>query len=287
MTSPLSNWHQEALALAGSLPPLMVASRQAATAVLPGPHGRRRTGQGGSFWQFRRAQPGDPANAIDWRQSAKGAHLYLRETEWTAAHSIWLWVDATGSMRWGSSPQHATKHDRAAVLGLALASLLLRGGERVAWLAADRAPLFGQTALPRLAAELAAGQDEPLPERDLPRNAQLVLLSDFLMDLAQLERQVRHWRDRGHTGHLLQIVDPAEEVLPYQGRVQFVGLEGEGPLLVSEAGSLRHDYARCVAEHRAGLVSIARAAGWSFAVHHTDQSASPALLGLYAALAQP
>ena len=70
---------------AATLPPLLVAAERVATTVAQGVHGRRRVGQGETFWQFRQYEPGDAATRIDWRESAKSQRLYVRETEWEAA----------------------------------------------------------------------------------------------------------------------------------------------------------------------------------------------------------
>ena len=93
---------QRAEQLAATLPPLLVAADRIAATVAQGVHGRRRVGQGETFWQFRRYEPGDPASKIDWRQSAKTQPLFVREMEWAAAQSVWLWRDGSGSMRWRS-----------------------------------------------------------------------------------------------------------------------------------------------------------------------------------------
>ena len=61
---------------AGSaLPPLLVAAERVAATVAQGIHGRRRVGQGETFWQFRQYQPGYAATRIDWRESAKSQRL--------------------------------------------------------------------------------------------------------------------------------------------------------------------------------------------------------------------
>ena len=75
--------------LADRLPSLLAAAYRVAATVSVGSHGRRRSGPGDGFWQFRRYQPGDPATAIDWRQSARSDPLYIRETEWAAAQSVY------------------------------------------------------------------------------------------------------------------------------------------------------------------------------------------------------
>jgi len=87
-------------------------------------------------------------------------------------------------------------------------------------------------------------------------------------------------------GHLLQVLDPAEETLPFAGRVRFEGMEGEASALLPRVESLRTDYIDRMSEHREGLAHIARAAGWYFSCHHTDRSAESGLLALYGALAR-
>ena len=81
----------EADGLSAGLPPLMVQADHLAASVSLGVHGRRRAGMGESFWQFRRYASPDSSSAIDWRQSAKSQHIFVREREWEAAQTIWFW----------------------------------------------------------------------------------------------------------------------------------------------------------------------------------------------------
>ncbi|MFP4271250.1 MAG: DUF58 domain-containing protein, partial [Alphaproteobacteria bacterium] len=150
--APVRRRH-EAERVGDGLPPVLVAADRVDATVAQGVHGRRRVGVGESFWQFRPYQPGDATAAIDWRQSAKGDRVVLREQEWEAAQSVWLWVDRSASM--GFRSRHGpTKYERAQVLALALASLLLRAGERVAALTSPTPPMAGRAALARLAEQL-------------------------------------------------------------------------------------------------------------------------------------
>jgi uncharacterized protein (DUF58 family) len=273
--------------LAAAFPPLMVAAERVANAVAQGVHGRRRVGQGDTFWQFRSYSANDAASRIDWRASAKSARLYVRETEWEAAQSVWLWRDGSASMDYASSPDRPTKRVRAEILLLALASLLLRGGERVTLLGSGAPPNSGRAVLTRLALGMEGSASGLPPAALLPRDSQIVLLGDFLAPLPALDTLVSGFAQRGVRGHLLQILDPAEETLPFAGRVRFEGLEGETPILMSRAEAVRDAYLDKLARHRAGLLAIARAAQWSFATHRTDRPAPQALLGLYNALAVP
>ena len=276
--------------LAARLPPLLVEAERVATTVAQGVHGRRRVGTGETFWQFRQYQPGDAPQRIDWRETAKGQRVYIRETEWEAAQSVWLWRDASPSMDWRSDPSLPTKRDRAELLTLALASLLVRGGERVALLGTGVAPSSGRHMVARLALHLTERQGRPegdgLPAPEpLPRHAQVVLAGDLLSPLPDIQAALSRLSGRGLRGHLLQVLDPAEETLPFEGRVEFRGLEGEDRLLVPRVEGLRDAYLERLAAHRDGLAALARAAGWSFATHRTDRPPQTALLSLYAAMA--
>ncbi|MCY4309725.1 MAG: DUF58 domain-containing protein, partial [Rhodospirillaceae bacterium] len=128
------------------LPPLLVAAQRVAATVEQGVHGRRRVGLGETFWQFRQYEPGDSLRSIDWRQSAKTDHIYIRETEWAAVQSVWLWRDASASMRWRSGKKIPAKRDRADLMALALASLLTRGGEQIGMLGLDERASSGSVA---------------------------------------------------------------------------------------------------------------------------------------------
>ncbi|HYM01983.1 MAG TPA: DUF58 domain-containing protein [Stellaceae bacterium] len=275
--------------LAAGLPPLLVAAERVAATVAQGVHGRRRVGQGETFWQFRQYQPGDPVPRIDWRESAKSQRLYVRETEWEAAQSVWLWRDASASMGYASSGDLPTKRHRADVVLLALAALLVRGGERVALLGSGLPPSSGRAVLNRFALSLERpGSNANMPEFEpLPRYAQLVLMGDLLAPLDEIHDRISRFAANGLRGHLFQVLDPAEETLPFAGRVRFDGFEQEDSLLISRVETVREDYAKRLAAHRQGLADIARGAGWSFGTHRTDRPPHTALLALYGALAEP
>jgi len=276
-------------ALAGRLPPLMVAAERVAATVMQGVHGRRRVGTGETFWQFRRYQSGDPAELIDWRQSARSQKLFVRENEWEAAQSVWLWRDASPSMDWRSEDRLPEKRQRADLLLLALASLLSRGGERMAMLGVDRNPRAGRAALEHLARLLdvpPASEPSLPPEIELPRFASAVLIGDFLSPLDDVQRAVRHLAGQGAGGILLAIADPAEDDLPFRGRMRLRGPEGEGELLVGRVEALRQPYLDLLAARRDRLTELCRGAGWSFLQHRTDRPPELALLALYRALAE-
>ncbi len=263
------------------LPPLMVEAERVAATVMPGVHGRRRSGPGESFWQFRPYVAGDPSARIDWRQSGKTDRLYVRETEWEAAQTVALWCASGPGMAWRSSTGLPQKSLRATLLLLALASLLLRGGERVRLFGLPK-PFAGRGALPSLADGLAQMAEQPTDLR-LARHARAVLFGDFWAPLEGTRRAIGTLAQQGVRGHMLQVIDPAEETLPYEGRVRFEEVTAGGLLgaLVPRVESVRSVYAERVARHRAGLAALAQSAGWSFATHRTDHPPEAALMGLH------
>ncbi len=282
---------RRAEALGARLPPLLVAAERVAATVAQGVHGRRRVGQGESFWQFRPFVAGDASSRIDWRQSAKSDRVFIRETEWEAAQTVALWRDASASMHWRSRGATTEKVQRASLLLLALASLLLRGGERVLPIGgagAGTRPLAGRVGLDRLALILA-GEDADgaglPPTTEVPRHARVVLFGDFLTPLERVRETLGRMAAVPAGGHLVQILDPAEAALPFRGRVRFIGLEQDGETLVPRAENVRDAYGQRLSDHQAGLAAIAAAAGFTFGVHRTDHPPEAALLGLYTALA--
>ena len=281
--------HHRAEALGATLPPLLVAAERVASTVSQGVHGRRRVGQGETFWQFRRYEFGDAVQRIDWRRSARADPLYIRETEWEAAQSVWLWRDGSPSMDFRSRPELETKRERADLLLLALASLLVRGGERAALLETGMFPTSGRGVMTRLWAMMQSDRlsANSLPGVDvLPRHSRVVMIGDFLSSLEEVQAVVEAYAGRGVRGHLIQVLDPAEEQLPYDGRVLFEGPEAEGEVLIPHVASLREAYQRELARHRDGLQALAVRSGWSFAFHHTDHSPEGPLMALYLQLSE-
>ncbi len=273
----------QALDLAASLPPLLLEAERVANAVNPGIHGRRRAGQGESFWQFRRYAPGDPAQQIDWRQSARTDKLFIREREWEATQTIYLWPDMSGSMHYSSSSSSPSKAERAQVLMLALASLLLRSGEKVVWLDKTATTIHGKSGLERIAAKIEPEMkgENLLPSLPVARHAHMILCSDFLMPPGDLASFLNRQSALSVRGTLIHILDPAEENLPFEGRIEMQGCENEVSLLLPNAGALRQAYHARMQEHKDRLMHIAESAGWFYLRHVTREQPHSALLSLF------
>ncbi|WP_323784079.1 DUF58 domain-containing protein [Thalassovita sp.] len=272
---------------AASLPPLLARAEHLAGTVLLGEHGRRRAGMGDDFWQYRPVQPGDSRRMIDWRRSARGDAQYVREREWQIAQSVMLWVDQAASMRFASHNDLPEKADRARLLALAVAILLVRGGERVGLTGTLLPPRRGNNQILRLAEFLAL--DEPadygVPEaRAMIPQARAVFLSDFMGDIDAVRQALTKAADRGVRGILLQVLDPSEEAFPFQGRTIFESVGGTVSHETLKAGELRDRYLQRLERRKADLAGLCAVTGWQFHTHHTSDSAQVSLLWLWHAL---
>jgi uncharacterized protein (DUF58 family) len=274
----------EGRTLAASMARLILEARRVAATVIHGLHGRRRAGPGENFWQYRRFVSGEPASRVDWRRSARDDHLYVREQEWEAAHTVWIWPDRSPSMYFASSLARDSKLYRTLVIALALAEVLVEGGERVGIPGLMR-PTGSRNVIERIAQAIVVDRDErtSLPPNFAPSPlAEVVLLSDLWSDIADVRRIIAQLSSSGTQGHIVQIVDPAEETFPYWGRIEFIEPEDGRRITAGRAENWRTDYVAQIAQHRAAIRSEADRLGWSFSIHRTDRPAVELLLALHA-----
>lgn len=269
----------EAAAL--GLPELMLAAERLAASVDPGAHGLRRAGLGEDFWQYRPAVPGDPAGLIDWRRSARSDAAFVRERELQAPQAAVLWVSGAPGMGWSGDPARPAKRDRGRVLALALALLMLRGGERVGVGASPARP--GRAQAEALARDLLAAKDELPDDGALRPHRRVVLVGDFLGDLSGLRLLLGQAAALNCRGALLQLLDPVEESFPFAGAVRFRAPSGERHA-TGNAAALRDAYLARLAARRAELAQMTAGAGWRFGTHDTGAPPATALLWLHGAL---
>src|SRR5439155_698730 len=213
----------ESRTLAASLPRLVLEARRIAANVMHGLQGRRRAAAGETFWQYRRFVSGEPSQNVDWRRSARDDHLYVREQEWEAAHTVWLWPDRSPSMAFASKDARDSKLERALIVTFALAELLVAGGERVG-LPGLMNPTASRAVIDKMAQAMLHDDATrlSLPPSFVPSAlAEIVVLSDFWSQIAEIRNMLAGLSSSGAHGTLIQVVDPAEETFPYSGRIEF------------------------------------------------------------------
>src|SRR6202020_2428251 len=275
------------------LPSLVIAARRVAQTVRHGVHGRRRAGSGETFWQFRPFLSGEPSSRVDWRRSAREERSVVREREWEAAHTVWIWFDRSASMQFASSLAPVSKIDRAALLALAFADLCVRGGERAGLLGLTR-PLATQGVIERFAEAIATDERLRGPPRTAlppalpaaPRSMVLVI-GDFLSEPEDVARAIRAVSAEGAIGELVMIVDPIEEIYPFSGNTEFLHPAGSLSVLTPRAQNLREAYLARLAAHREAIRGICARSGWGMSIHRTDGSPAEILLALRMRLSAP
>jgi len=269
--------------LAARIPRLILDARRVASTVIHGLHGRRRAGPGENFWQYRRFMSGEPSQNIDWRRSARDDHLYVREREWEASHTVWMWADRSPSMEFAQGSEWS-KLDRALVVSFALAEVLVQGGERVGIPDLMR-PSANRNIIEKMAQTIVHDTAErpSLPSNFSPAPySEVLLLSDFWSPVADFRSVIGQLAANGARGHVVQVVDPAEESFPYAGRVEFIEPEGLGSVTAGRAETWRADYQSLLANHRAALRAECEQFGWTFTTHRTDRGPTELLFALHA-----
>ncbi|WP_085901092.1 DUF58 domain-containing protein [Kiloniella majae] len=295
--------------LSATLPPLLIEAERVAATVFQGAHGRRHVGQGDEFWQYRHYSPGDSPRKIDWRRSAKSdpnsenSGIFIRQKEWESAQSLWLWNSNGPGMNWASDKNLVTKKHRASVLSLALAQLLVRGGEKVALAGSGSSPSNSRKNLYTIARQLENQQQEGQITEDNDQEVQpadcelphghrfsqhsaLVCFSDFLAPLSEQKQIFANLAHRNLRVWLVQVLDPAEMNLPYVGRVKFQQPNSDRELLHSDVESIRDLYIDRIRGHNKDLSRLVKKWGWNHILHTTDKSPESTLLTLYRSISE-
>lgn len=273
--------------LAANLPGLLLQAEKVAHTFMKGVHGRRRVGLGESFWQFRNYMPGDSPRDIDWRQTAKSDEAFIRQREWEASQTLWLYRDASESMNFRSSQKRPFKKDYAEVLLLALAIITLNGGEQVSLLGTDLAPQTNYNSIQRIAEYLKTQTSLVETGRPVSSRSHAVMISDFYFPVEDLEAFCDRLALRQVKGFLIQVHDPAEKTLPYGGRMKFYDIENDraAALNVQQVEAVREEYQARFIAHQGKIAAMAKGIGWSFRSFSTSEKHEAVLAQLYEEMA--
>ncbi len=287
--TPISVIRAWAEGVTKSLPSLSAPLSTKAFNTTRGIHGKRRAGSGDSFWQFRPFQEGDQQQDIDWRQSAKSDHLFVRQQEWESAQNVWIWCDTSPTMDYRSKHTLKTKLETSLTLSLATAMAYSEGGEKIGLLGVDEQTSLGQFGLERFTNSLDHERERAniLPQK-LPktRQAHFVIFSDFLKDKEELDHFFETVASLELTGHLIQILDPVEMDFPFKGRVKFQDITSDDSFLAGRANDLKANYDDALKDWQSYLTTKATAIGWHFNTQRTDVPLSQALLDILATSAE-
>jgi uncharacterized protein (DUF58 family) len=261
-----------------------IVARWVVDGFMAGLHRSPRKGFSVEFADYRPYQPGDDLRYIDWKIAARSDRWVVRQYEEETNLRATIVLDVSRSMAWSGAPERLTKLEYAERLSAALALLLLRQRDAVGLVRFDdriRSAIpprsrHGQwrrviAALEEPGEGRASSAPNALQQaaRLISRRGLIVLISDLLMDVPDVERAMRTLRAIGHDVVVLHILDPDERDLPAAGEALFVDPESELSVPASVA-DVRAAYQNTVVEVIDEWRSVLGAAGVSYEVVSTD-----------------
>lgn len=281
----LLSFRHEADKASAHLPSLMMQAEKVANGILHGDHALRKSGMGEKFWQFREYVPGDRPQDIDWRQTAKTEQIFIRQREWQIAQKTFFWCSSGDGMAYSSAKDVPQKLDAARVITLALAILMGRANEQVG-LFGDPKTGRSDLQIQRIAQSLITDPPKPqsLPSAGLfplPQNSSLILCGDFLEPLSRIEENFDYLSASVQNALMIQVLDPQELELNYEGRVTFQGLTRGERETVNNVGSIQEAYRQRIHEHMQGVHALCVERNWSTILHRTDRSISDTVLAVW------
>jgi uncharacterized protein (DUF58 family) len=206
------------------------------------------------FAQHREYVPGDDTRHLDWKVLGRSDRYYIKQYEQETNFVAHLLLDGSESMKYGSS--RVTKLDYAKVMVACLAYMILLQRDAAA------VTIFDQNArehLPRtdnlakihqICSIVSAFNPTETTAistvlEDLARKTRrrgiVVLISDLLDDEDKIIRGLQHLRFAGHEVIVFHVLDPFELTFPFNGSVEFIGLEKQGRLQTRPA-EIRKSY---------------------------------------------
>jgi uncharacterized protein (DUF58 family) len=228
-------------------------------------------GPGIEYADVREYQPAEDARLIDWNLTARSDRPYVRLSHQERGLDVWLIVDASRSLDWGTS--RVLKRDAARELVDLMTLVLARHGGRVGAVVFDARwrRVFALTGgrqgrlrlLSRLDAETAAPSAPGRTDlattlrragRIIPRPSLVIVISDFLVDSGwQVPMKALALR---HDVVAARITDPRESEIPSIGVVTFEDPETGRQVEVDTTNRrLRERYRSAAAEQRSRLLA--------------------------------
>jgi uncharacterized protein (DUF58 family) len=284
-----------------------IVARWIVDGFLAGLHRSPRKGFSVEFAEYRGYQAGDDLRFVDWKIAARSDRWVIRQYEEETNLRATIVLDVSRSMAWSgaqlqplgttATPARLTKLAYAEILTASLALLLLRQRDAVGLVRFDErvrtaVPPRARTghwrrvlaALEEPGAGLASSAPEALTQaaRLISRRGMIVLISDLLMEQAEVERAMRALRAMGHDVTVLHIMDPEERWLGGTGEALFVDPESnlQVPASVSD---VRAAYRATVDEVIAEWRDVLTATGVSYEVIVTNESFGVPLRRAFAA----
>ncbi|MCO8122433.1 DUF58 domain-containing protein [Stieleria sp. TO1_6] len=222
---------------------------------LQGLHRSPFVGYSVEFSSHRRYGPGDDLRHVNWKVFARQRKLYVKEFDAETNLNLYLFVDASRSMQCKIDGA-MSKHDYAATLAAAMASLALKQRDAVGlglfddgvaqYLDPSAKPGRWEDCLSLL--QTKCESKVTALAKSLEQAAALakhrgvvVILSDLVDDVEGIKKGLQQLRHRGHEVVVFHLLDPFERNLAESGRYRVLDMEGPNEL-TTNMESIRNDY---------------------------------------------
>lgn len=277
----------------GKLDRLELRARAVVEGFISGHHRSPFRGFSVEFADYRGYVPGDDLRHVDWRAYARSERYYVKQYELETNMICYVLLDVSESMAYRGKDASAdlTKLEYGKLLSASLAFLVSRQADAVGVALFDEGI---RTFLPHstkgahvhqlcdvLESSGPAGRSRIGPSlRDLAeriaRRGLVVLISDLLDDVPGVADGLRRLRTHGHEVVLLHVMDHHELTFPFEGAVQFLGLEG-GSKVLCHPRLMRKAYLEELERFRDGVRRAAMACGVDYCLLDTKTGVDVAL----------
>ncbi|MDD5262665.1 MAG: DUF58 domain-containing protein [Methylacidiphilales bacterium] len=236
------------------------------------------------FAQHREYTVGDDLRHLDWKVLGKTDRYYIKQYEQDTNFVASIALDGSASMNYGSGK--LSKFQYAKALAACLAYLVVLQGDSVSLQlfderireTAQRTDNVGKLLL--IMDQLAAFETRETTHlgnslNDLAQMIRsrgiIILISDFFDDEASIEAGIQRLRFGGSEVIVFHVLDACELEFPFQGMVEFIGLEGGARLKIAPA-DLRKSYLKTFNEYRERIRSICDHAGCHYVLVNTEKT---------------
>lgn len=290
MPGPAYNPDPETLAKVGRLD---LKARGLVEGFLAGMHRSPYLGSSVEFAQHRGYVPGDDLKHLDWKVWGKNERYYIRQYRAETNLVAWLLVDCSASMDYAGATAHARmrKLDWARLASAAIGWMVLLQSDAVGMCTfagdvqefvqrSSRKDHLGRMcdALVKARPEARTGIGPVLAkaaERIRSRGI-VVLFSDLFVDVGDLAKGLNRLRHEGHDAIVVQVLDDDELEFPFEGMVQFHGLELDQKLLLHPR-QIRAAYRAEIQRHITAIDAACRRAGVDHVLASTSSPVDVAL----------
>jgi uncharacterized protein (DUF58 family) len=235
------------------------------------------------FTEYRQYVPGDDPRYLDWRLYARSDRYYVKRFEDETNLRCYLLVDTSKSMSYGSLAYTKVDYARTIAATFGYFLTLQRDAVGLARFDAEIEDFLParyrpghlrriMLSLERPAAGTSTDLARPLEQaaERIGKRGLLVLISDLLAPVEELQTRLGYFRARGHEVVLFQTLDPAELTLNFERPALFHDLESGREVYVDPAAT-RREYQRRLEAHQAQIRQVCDRLGIEYRPTSTDQ----------------